>query len=63
MLICLSSLEHQLNSFLIKWYPGQTEREVSPATSLEFETKSSETLLIDIKKKGGPGIALWGTLA
>lgn len=63
MLIGLSSLDHQLNSFLIKSYPGQTEREVSSATSLEFETKSSEMLLIDIMKNGGPGIALWGTLA
>ena len=50
-------LDHYLNFFadkVISWTIGK--REVSSANSLGFKTKLPESLLINIKKKGGPRI-------
>ena len=57
MLICLSSLDHHLNSFadkVISWTTKITE--ASSANSLGFEIKLSERLWTNIKKKKGPRI-------
>ena len=51
------------NFLLIKWYPAQPKREteVSSVNSVEFVTKLWKRSLINIKKKRGQRIDLWGT--